>query len=119
MRHAPAAIGAAAPYLARRSTLRKLAETALYPGRRDDLPAAELLSIAVAPEARRAGIAGRLAGATLSELARRGVDEVKVVVDERNAPANTFYRSVGGRPAGTVRVHDGITSNVWVIPCRS
>jgi glycosyltransferase involved in cell wall biosynthesis/ribosomal protein S18 acetylase RimI-like enzyme len=117
VRHGIPAAVAVAPRLARPSVVRRLRETAAYPQRSDRLPDAELLSIAVTPGQTSRGTGRALADATISALAERGATEVKVVVGADNEGANRFYSQVGFRPLGDIAVHDGATSNVWVISC--
>ena len=49
----------------------------------------------------------------LAELAALGADEVKVVVDAANHPANRLYEAVGFRRAARLQIHGGTSSNVW------
>ncbi len=108
---------AAAPRLVRPSTMRHAWETLRYPAGDDDVPA-ELLALAVVPEARRQGLATALGGAMLSALAAKGVARVKVVVGDGNAAAVSAYERMGFVPAGHVEVHKGERSQVmaWSAP---
>ena len=117
LRHGIPAAVAVAPRLARPSVVRKLRETTAYPQRSEGMPDAELLSIAVAPGRTSRGVGRALAQATISALAEHGATEIKVVVGADNEGANRFYSQVGFRPLGDIAVHDGATSNVWVISC--
>lgn len=119
VRHGLPAGLAAAPRLLRPGTLRRLRETSRYPQAARVLPEAELLSIAVEPGWRSAGVGRALAEALLRDLARRGAREVKVVVGADNEAANRFYERMGFRPAGRIDVHRGTPSNVWVVTCNS
>ena len=119
LRHGVRAAVAVAPRLVRPSVLRRVLETASYPARSAELPDAELLSIAVERPARERGVGRQLARAMLDEMGRRGVGEVKVVVDAANVPANRFYDAVGFRHVREICVHDGVTSNVWIASCPS
>jgi len=114
-----AAAASAAPALLRPGTLRRALETARYPSDARRFPASELLSIAVAPEARSAGIGRALAEGVVAGLAARGADEVKVVVGADNEGANRFYARLGFRQAGRINVHDGTASIVWQVRCHS
>jgi len=118
----PAAALAAAPRLVRPTVARRLLETVRYPAAGNGngpLPDAELLSIAVAPGWRAGGTGRALADGVLDGLARRGVDDIKVVVGAANQGANRFYAKVGFRDAGQLTVHQGTPSNVWIRSCRS
>ncbi len=61
---------------------------------------AEVLTIAVHPEARRLGIGRALLTAVLSEAARRGAETVFLEVAESNAPARALYDSLAFNPVG-------------------
>jgi glycosyltransferase involved in cell wall biosynthesis/ribosomal protein S18 acetylase RimI-like enzyme len=118
-RHALKAAIAAGPKLVRPEVLRRVRETAAYPVVSNGLTGAELLSICVDPSARERGIGRRLADEVIRSLGELGAREVKVVVDAANEAGNRFYRAVGFRLERTLAIHDGTTSNVWVIECRS
>ena len=110
---------AAAPALAHGDVRARARETAAYPTTGRALPGAELLAIAVEPEARAEGVGRALAAAALAGLAHHGVVECKVVVGADNEAANRFYERIGFRPAAMIAIHEGSPSNVLVAPCRS
>jgi glycosyltransferase involved in cell wall biosynthesis/ribosomal protein S18 acetylase RimI-like enzyme len=110
---------AAGPKLLGADVRRRARETASYPSVAEGLPAAELLSIAVDHDVRTRGIGLQLANTLVERLAAIGAPEVKVVVGSDNEPANRLYRTAGFSPRASISVHDGRTSNVWVIRCRS
>jgi glycosyltransferase involved in cell wall biosynthesis/ribosomal protein S18 acetylase RimI-like enzyme len=118
-RHGIAAGLAAGPRLLRRDVLRGLRETASYPDRTAAGPDAELLSIAVAADRGSHGVGRALARGVIEGLAGRGAEEVRVVVAASNERANRFYADIGFRPAGQLAVHDGVSSNVLTVRCRS
>lgn len=64
---------------------------------------AELLTLAVAPEARRRGIARALVAAFLAEAAARGAETAFLEVAADNAPAEALYRAAGFAQAGRRR----------------
>lgn len=64
---------------------------------------AEVLNLAVAPEARRRGLGRELLEAGLLELAGRGAEEVFLEVRESNLAAQALYRSYGFREVGRRR----------------
>lgn len=72
------------------------------------------LTLAVAPAARRRGVAGRLLAAALDTARNRGVRALDAAVDVANAPALAFFaahgfepqRSVGGHALLRRHVHD-------------
>jgi ribosomal protein S18 acetylase RimI-like enzyme len=119
LRHGIGAIASAAPRLLRPAILRGALETLRYTAGGDDLPDAELISIAVAPEWRARGVGKSLTEHVVRALAGRGVREMKVMVRAENDPANRFYASRGFREANTIQVHGGKPSRVWVTSCRS
>jgi glycosyltransferase involved in cell wall biosynthesis/ribosomal protein S18 acetylase RimI-like enzyme len=118
-RHGIPAAVAAAPRLVHRGIRRRLQETVRYPDETADLPEAELLAIAVDEGHTSRGVGSELAREVLEGLSRRGVEEVRVAVAASNEVANRFYQRLGFRLARTIRVHEGVPSNIWVIRCRS
>ena len=81
-----------------------------------DLPAAELLAIAVAPAARGRGTGRQLVTALTSEFQRRGVGAVRVVVGEDNEAAIGLYERCGFTKAARIEVHRGTPSQVLTWP---
>jgi ribosomal protein S18 acetylase RimI-like enzyme len=81
-----------------------------------ELPAAELLSVAVTPEARGRGVGRALVKACQFELTRRGVSGTRVVVAAGNATAIGLYHACGFRSADGIEVHRGEFSEVLVWP---
>lgn len=79
-----------------------------------DLPAAELLSLAVAPAWRGKGCSGELYNGLKAALAARGELAFKIVVGATLAPAHQFYRRMGAEPAAEIEVHRGEASTVYV-----
>jgi glycosyltransferase involved in cell wall biosynthesis/ribosomal protein S18 acetylase RimI-like enzyme len=120
-RHGIRAALAAAPRLIRPSVLRRVVETARYPSGTTSLPDAELLAIAVDAKvrARSVSVGVVLARGVLQRLAESGADQVKVVTSSENQQANRFYGSLGFDRLSEVFVHEGTSSNVWVMACRS
>lgn len=66
---------------------------------------AEILNLAVAPEARRLGLARRMLDDVLAALVSRGVREVYLEVRQSNAPARRLYEIRGFRVAGMRRAY--------------
>ncbi len=56
---------------------------------------AEVLTIAVAPEARRQGLGGRLLAAAMAGAVARGAASMFLEVADRNAPARALYEAAG------------------------
>jgi ribosomal protein S18 acetylase RimI-like enzyme len=97
-------------------SVRRVVETLRYPTGGADLPAAELLAIAVAPDARGRGIGRALVEALTAEFRRRNVDGVRVVVAADNERALRLYEACGFRPATRIEVHKGTASQVLTWP---
>jgi ribosomal protein S18 acetylase RimI-like enzyme len=95
---------------------RRVFETLRYPAGDNDLPEAELLAIAVAPDARSQGIGRALVEAFTAELRRRDVDGARVVVAADNERAVRLYEACGFKPATRVEVHAGRASQVLTWP---
>lgn len=102
----------AAPRLVR--SWRRVLETLHYPGTTTDLPAAEILAVAVDAEQAGRGIGRRLVVAGLEEFASRGVQTVKVVAGAQNSAALALYASCGFVPKADIELHSGATSEVLV-----
>lgn len=60
----------------------------------------ELLTVAVAPEARGAGLGAALVSAALAAAAARGAAQMHLEVAEDNAPARALYAKLGFEAAG-------------------
>lgn len=109
--------GALAPALFNVSRLRRIFEILRYGGGDSvpaNLPGAELLSLAVAPEWRGKGLAEDLYQSLVERFQQRGVDAFRIIVGEALEPAHRFYRRVGAVAAGQVEVHEGELSTVYI-----
>lgn len=78
------------------------------------LPAAELLSIAVAPAFRGQRHAENLYQSLCEHFLQQKLPAFKIVVGSALAPAHKFYRRMGAQPAAEVEVHQGSASTVYV-----
>lgn len=78
------------------------------------LPQAELLSIAITPDARGTGIAESLYRRLAADFAQRGIGEFKITVGDSLLPAHRFYSRMGALPVGKVEVHAGESSTIYV-----
>lgn len=80
---------------------------------------AELLTLAVAPEARRRGLARALVSRFLYQARLRGAEQAFLEVAADNVPAIALYESVGFSPAGLRRGYyrrpDGQRSDALVL----
>jgi ribosomal protein S18 acetylase RimI-like enzyme len=106
---------AAAPAVIRAP--RRVWETLRYGSAGDhDLPAAEVLSIAVAADAEGQGIGGALLVAALEALAEAGAPAARVVTAVGNDPALAMYERAGFRRRTRTEVHAGVPQEVLVWP---
>lgn len=115
-RYGARAVLAAAPRLVQPATLRRAWETLRYGSDRG--VKAELLSTAVAPSARRKGIAGQLGRSFLDAMQDRPVPEVRVVLGTDNRAARALYESLGFGARREIEVHAGekALEMVWSRP---
>jgi ribosomal-protein-alanine N-acetyltransferase len=86
------------------------------------LDEAEILTVAITPEARGRGSSRPLLASHLDALARVGVRLVHLEVEEENAPALAVYRRLGfqnaGRREGYYRKADGSTAAALTMNLR-
>jgi ribosomal protein S18 acetylase RimI-like enzyme len=103
-----------------RGRVKKMFETLFYPARtkKMNLPPAEVLSIAVAPEEREKGLAGQLIEKCFRHCRKTGVDKVKVIVGADNRPGNKLYLKFGFELVGQI-VNHGVLSNIYVAQTNS
>jgi ribosomal protein S18 acetylase RimI-like enzyme len=106
---------AAAPSVVRAP--RRVWETLRYGNERDDdLPPAEILSIAVAADAGGQGIGGRLLSAAQQELTQLGAPHARVVTAVGNEAAIAMYERAGFQRRSRTEVHAGVPQEVLVWP---
>ncbi len=104
-----------ARFLVRPAVIRRMIATLRYPSQvGDELPAAEVLSIAVSPQARGKGVGKALMKAAMDEFHRRGIEMVKVAVWAGNETANHFYERCGFTLA-MQREHHGLPMNIYTV----
>lgn len=110
-----------APSLLHRDAWRKIGQTLTYPRREiarrtaagAPEPTAELLSIAVDPGARGAGVASRLLAALEDAMIRWGQRGIyRVVTMAADPGSNGFYRKTGFRYVRSFE-HHGVTMNLY------
>lgn len=63
-------------------------------------PEADMMNLAVAPDARRQGIAGALVSELLRRLSERGMTSLSLEVRVSNAAARSLYEKLGFRQVG-------------------
>jgi ribosomal protein S18 acetylase RimI-like enzyme len=95
--------------------VKKMLETLFYPARikNMNLPSAELLSIAVAGEEQRKGLAGKLIEKGLQHCRKTEIDKLKVLIGADNKAGNNMYLKYGFEPAGQINNH-GVLSNIYI-----
>ncbi|MFX1555533.1 MAG: GNAT family N-acetyltransferase [Promethearchaeota archaeon] len=95
--------------------IKSMFETLFYPARtkKMNLPSAELLSIAVAGEEQRKGLAGQLIEKGFGHYRENGVDNVKVLIGADNTAGNNFYLKYGFERVGQIPNH-GVLSNIYI-----
>ncbi|MDT8302361.1 MAG: GNAT family N-acetyltransferase [Sedimentisphaerales bacterium] len=95
--------------------VKKIFETLFYPTRikNKDFPSAELLSIAVAPEEQRKGLAGQLIEMGFRHYRETGADKVKVLIGADNKAGNELYLKCGFEFAEQI-INHGLPSNIYV-----
>ena len=101
----------------RPAKVRRIIEIVRYSGEANlpgGVPDAELLSLAVAPEARGSGVADTLYRKLVDDFQARGVDAFRIIVGDALAPAHRFYQRMGATLAGEVQVHEGEPSKVYI-----
>jgi ribosomal protein S18 acetylase RimI-like enzyme len=79
------------------------------------LPDAELVSIALHPDARGTGAADALVRAVLAEFSRRGAERVRVTTAVDNTAAAKVYERTGFRLLHRAEIHPGESSSIYVI----
>lgn len=79
-----------------------------------DLPAYELLSIAVDPDARGGAISERLYTGLMANCRERNIPAFKIVVGVNLALAHRFYGRMGAVVVAETEVHQGQRSLVYV-----
>jgi ribosomal protein S18 acetylase RimI-like enzyme len=100
--------------------VKKAVETLLYPVKTatKNLPSAEMLSIVVAPEERRKGLATQLIEKGLKDCKKKGIDKVKMLIATDNIPGNNLYLKSGFERFRRILSH-GIPSYVYIAQTNS
>jgi GNAT superfamily N-acetyltransferase len=79
-----------------------------------NLPAYELLSIAVEPSARGHVVSEQLYCGLVDHCLDHSIPAFKIVVGQELAPAHRFYQRMGAEVVGEIEVHRGEKSIVYV-----
>ena len=108
------------PSLVRPNRLMRILELLRYGGgaSTEQLPRAELLSIAVDLSVRGAGVSERLYRRLQAHFAERGVRAFRIVVGDSLAAAHRYYRKMGASEVARIEVHAGEGSIVYVQESR-
>lgn len=117
LKHWPRLLTVLLPSLFNPRRLWRILEILRYSGKGSelaDLPAFELLSIAVDPSARGQGVSELLYQALVVHCREHGIPAFKIVVGEELAPAHRFYQRMGARLVGDIEVHRGERSLLYV-----
>lgn len=102
--------------------VRRILEIAFY-GRRKarknpeagpEVPDAELLSISVDGAYRGKKHSDRLFQDLVGFFRSKNIPRFKIIVGASLAPAHSFYRRMGAKPAGTTEVHKGEISTIYI-----
>lgn len=105
------------PSLVQPKRLKRIIEILRYSGGKPsvtNLPNAELLSIAVDSAWRGKGIAETLYKRLTAHFVHLGVPAYRITVGNGLAPAHRFYRRMGAKAVGSIEVHAGEGSVVYV-----
>jgi len=112
IRDGAVAAAMAAPKVVR--AVPRVIETLKYPSATGDLPDAEILAVAVAPEHAGRGIGTALVRAATTEFLRRDITAAKVVTTADNTAALAMYEAAGYQRTAGLEVHTGRSSEVLV-----
>ncbi len=91
-------------------------ETLLYPSRKEvqDLPAAELLDVAVAKSRQGTGLGRALFREFCTIFRERGLSAFKITTGESLPQAQRFYERLGAKKVSTLEVHKGQKTFVYI-----
>ena len=101
------------------SYIKKIFEILLYPLKEKKLPSAELLTMAVASQFQRQGIAGKMFLEFALEMKKRNVTDFKVLVGEELTPVIHFYEENGFTFLKNTTVHKGKSSRLYTYKTKS
>ncbi len=95
--------------------VKRIFETLFYPARIEkmNLPSAELLSIAVAVEEQRKGVASQLIKRGFQHYQKNGVEKVTILIGADNKAGNDLYIKCGFELAEQIKNH-GVLSNIYI-----
>lgn len=94
--------------------IKKMIETLFYPVKEQELPLAELLTMAVSKQFQGQGIALKMFAEFLVQMKTRNIQEFKVLVGEELKPAIHFYEKNGFTFLKETSIHDNKKSRIYV-----
>lgn len=98
--------------------IKKAFETLLYPFKKRDAdarsPEAELLDLAVSRDYHGTGVAQMLFAGFVEECRRREISAFQIPTTETLNQAHRFYEKMGAVRAGTVEVHEGQNTFIYL-----
>lgn len=94
--------------------IKKIFETLFYPKKENNLPQAELLTIAVKKEFQKQGLAGQMLELFVKEAGKRGLKNFKVLVGSSLLSAIKFYEKNGFKLQKEVQVHGKEKSLIYI-----
>lgn len=104
------------PKMFKLSTFKKILETLKYLSKekKQKLPGAELLTIAVLNEFHGKNIAVKLFEKFLDEMKKRKIKELKVIVGESLPRAIAFYKKIGFKFHLNIAIHQNNLSRIYI-----
>ena len=96
------------------TNFKKIFETLKYSQENQDLPQAELLSIAVVKKYQGRGVAQKLFEKFFKEMQKLKVKKFKVVVSENLTSAIGFYAKMGFKYHSSVSIHQNKLSKIYI-----
>ena len=106
------------PHLFSIKNIKKIYELLKYSKTADqenNLPEAELLSLAVKEKYRGSGVAQMLFSKLMAAFKEKGHDKFKIIVGEELGPAKTFYRKMGAIESGSLNLHGSSQSILFTV----
>lgn len=93
--------------LLRPSYLRRIIETLIYPSKQEfsDLPDAEILNFAIAPQTQGKGVGQKMFNALCEEFRKRDIADIRIVTGGAQESAQRFYERAGAQRVTSVAVH--------------
>ena len=102
------------PKMIKPGVLKKIVETFLHSKKKDALPKAELLSIAVQSEYQNQGMGKKLFQRFLSEMKERQIKQFKVLVGTNLKQAINFYQNLGFQEYSSASIHKDKPSKIFL-----